>query len=213
MNMLPIEIIFVNLQHGSKDRRDIGLPAIASRQRLAGRVFRKERGQREHIRQSSLFDAGGDSSREEIPDIRFPSRAHMVTSGLVAVPDIHHGSHSEVSRRWEDPESGCSLGGCRGALDIHEIMGKCLVILWPQVILAAILMTCHATAIGHIVRTGIAEGFEDCVRTFLLDFQQNLTLGGITLPMISVTDRILESLHLSPQTFTTPHVVRLAMTV
>ena len=119
MNMLPIERIFVPLQHGSKDRRDIGLPAVASRQRLAGRVFREERGQREHIRQSPLFEAGGDSSREEVPDIRFPSRAHMAAFGLVAVPDIHHGSHSEVSRRWEDPESGCSLGGCRGALDIH----------------------------------------------------------------------------------------------
>lgn len=41
MNMLPTERIFVNLQHGRKDRRDIGLPAVASRQRLAGRVFRK----------------------------------------------------------------------------------------------------------------------------------------------------------------------------
>ena len=114
MNMLPIERIFVPLQHGSKDRRDIGLPAVASRQRLAGRVFREERGQREHIRQSPLFEAGGDSSREEVPDIRFPSGAHMAASGLVAVPDIHHGSHPEVSRGWEDPESGCSLGGCRG---------------------------------------------------------------------------------------------------
>ena len=43
----------------------------------------------------------------------------MAASGLVAVPDIHHGSHPEVSRGWKDPESGCSLGGCRGALDIH----------------------------------------------------------------------------------------------
>ena len=91
MNMLPIERIFVPLQYGSKDRRDIGLPAVASRQRLAGRVFREERGQREHIRQSPLFEAGGDSSREEVPDIRFPSGAHMAASGLVAVPDIHHG--------------------------------------------------------------------------------------------------------------------------
>ena len=29
MNMLPIERIFVPLLHGSKDRRDIGLPAVA----------------------------------------------------------------------------------------------------------------------------------------------------------------------------------------
>ena len=43
MNMLPIERIFVYFQHGYKDRRDIGLPAVASRQRLASRVFREER--------------------------------------------------------------------------------------------------------------------------------------------------------------------------
>lgn len=99
--MLPIERIFVPLQHGSKDRRDIGLPAVASRQRLAGRVFREERGQREHIRQSPLFEAGGDSSREEVPDIRFPSRALMAASGLVEVSDIHHGSHPDVGSIWQ----------------------------------------------------------------------------------------------------------------
>ena len=98
MNMLPIERIFVPLQHGSKDRRDIVLPAVAGRQRLAGRVFREERGQREHIRHSPLFEAGGDSSREEVPDIRFPSGAHMAASGLVAVPDIHH----EIRGRFLD---------------------------------------------------------------------------------------------------------------
>ena len=58
MNMLPIERIFVPLQHGSKDRRDIGLPAVAGRQRLAGRVFREERSQRtltpHHVKRKRL---------------------------------------------------------------------------------------------------------------------------------------------------------------
>jgi len=34
MNMLPIERIFVPLHHGSKRTRNIGLPAVAGRQRL-----------------------------------------------------------------------------------------------------------------------------------------------------------------------------------
>ena len=64
--MLQSERIFVPLHHGSKRTRHIGLPAVAGRQRLAGGVFREERGQREHIRQSPLFEAGGDSSRKEV---------------------------------------------------------------------------------------------------------------------------------------------------
>ena len=119
MNMLPIERNFVPLQHGSKRTRPIGLPAVACRQRLAGGVVREERGQREHICQRPLFEAGGDGCREEIPHIRFSSSSHLAASGPVAVPDIHHSPHTEVSRRREDYESGSSLGRCRGAHDIH----------------------------------------------------------------------------------------------
>lgn len=119
MSMLQIEKIFVPLQHGSKRTRHIGLPAVAGRQRLAGRVVREERGQWKYICPRPLFEAGSDSSREEVPDIRFSPRTYLAASGLVAVPDIHHGSHSKVSRGWEDTESGSTLGRCWGTSDIH----------------------------------------------------------------------------------------------
>ena len=119
MNMLPIERICVPLHHGSKRTRHIGLPAVAGRQRLAGGFVREERGQREHIRKSPVLEAGGDSSRKEVPDIRFPSGAYMEASGPVAVPDVHHRPHSEVSRGWKDPERGGALGRCRGTSDVH----------------------------------------------------------------------------------------------
>ena len=119
MNMLQSERIFVPLHHGSKRTRHIGLPAVAGRQRLAGRVVREERGQREHIRQSPVLEAGGDSSRKEVSNIRFSSGAYMAASGPVAVPDVHHRPHSEVSRGWKDPELGSTLGRCWGTSDVH----------------------------------------------------------------------------------------------
>ena len=119
MNMVAREKFFVSLHHGSKRTRHIGLPAVAGRQRLAGRVVRAERGQWKYIRPRPLFEAGSDSGREEVPDIRFSPGAHLAASGPVAVPDIHHGPYSKVSRGWKDSESGSPLGRCRGTSDIH----------------------------------------------------------------------------------------------
>ena len=117
--MLQVEKIFVPLPHGSKHTRHIGLSAVTRRQRLAGGIVREKRGQFEHICERPLLEGRGDRCREEVPRIRFTPTSHMAALGLVAMPNIHFGSHSKVPRRRDDYESGSSLGRCWGTSDIH----------------------------------------------------------------------------------------------
>ena len=117
------ERIFVLLHHGSKRTRHIGVPSFAKRQRLANRIVRRGRGQGEHIRQRPLFEARGDGSWEEVPHIRLSSRTHLAASGLVAVQDIHHRPHFEVSRGWEGRKFGGSLSQREKGMFAHRSYG------------------------------------------------------------------------------------------
>ena len=92
-------------------------------------------------------------------------------------------------------------------------MGKLLIVLRTQVVLAAVGVAAHTAAVGHIVRTGVAEGFEHGIGALLLDFQQYLALGGIAVPVVFVAAEVLEALHLGTQTLAAPHVVDFAVTV
>ena len=93
------------------------------------------------------------------------------------------------------------------AADINKIVGKLLVVFRFQIVLSGRGVACHTTAVGHVVRGGVGEGFEDGIGTFLPDFEHDFALCRITVPMIDVECGILESFHLGPKPFARPHVV------
>ena len=92
-------------------------------------------------------------------------------------------------------------------------MGELLVVFGLQVVLSAVGIPSHASAVGHIVGTGIAEGFEDGIGSLLPDFEHNLALCLVALPMVCVAAEVLEALHLGTQSLAFPHVVEFAVAV
>ena len=96
---------------------------------------------------------------------------------------------------------------------IHQIVGKLLVILWPQVIFTSISISANTAAIGHVKGTGIAESLENSIGTLLLNLEHNFTLGSISIPVIFIATEILKAFHLCTKAFTLAHVMLVAMTV
>ena len=96
---------------------------------------------------------------------------------------------------------------------VHQVVGELLVVFGAQVVLAAVGIAAAATAVGHVPGARVAEGLEDGIGTFLLDFEHYLALGGIAVPVIDVVGGVLESLHLGPQSLASAHVVEVAVAV
>ena len=97
--------------------------------------------------------------------------------------------------------------------DIHQIMGKLLIIFRTQVVLAAVSITTDATTVGHVVGTRITESLEHGIGPLLAYLEHNLALSCITVPVVLVTAEILKSLHLGTQTLAVAHVMLGTMTV
>ena len=97
--------------------------------------------------------------------------------------------------------------------DINEVVCKLLIELRLEVILSPVGISAHASAVGHVVRAGIAESLKYRIRPFFMDFEQDFPLCLITVPMVLISRKILESRHLCPQSLSSSHVVRIAVTV
>ena len=96
---------------------------------------------------------------------------------------------------------------------IHQIVGKLLVVLRLQIILATIRIATHASTIGHVIGTRIAESLKHSIGTQFLDLQHNLPLRGIAVPVVLVATEALEAFHLSTQSLAPSHVVGLTVVV
>ena len=97
--------------------------------------------------------------------------------------------------------------------DIDQIVGKLLVVFRLEIVFTSICIAATAAAVGHIVRTRVAERLEHSIRTLLTNLQQNLTLSLITIPMILIAREILETLHLSTKSLAPTHVMKVTMCV
>ena len=96
---------------------------------------------------------------------------------------------------------------------VHQIVGKLLIVLRLQVVLATVGITAHATAVGHVVRTRIAKGLEHRIRSLLTNLQHDLALSLVAVPVVVVAREVLEALHLCAQALAIAHVVRRAVLV
>ena len=90
---------------------------------------------------------------------------------------------------------------------VNEIVGELLIVLWFQVVLVGIGISCAAPAICHIVGWGVAESLEDGIWPLLLNLEHNLALCSIACPVVVIRRACLETFHLSSASLAAVHVV------
>ena len=164
-----------------------------------------------------LVGGGDDGTETRLIENRFQNLDKLYLRLVVEVaPLLHAVGIPEVRHRLVERLQRLELDAVFVLVvlaHIDEIVGELLVVLRLQVVLAAIDVSAHATAVGHVVGTRVAERLEDGIRPFLAYLQHDLALCLVAVPVVLVAREVLESLHLSTQPLAAGHVVLVAVLV
>ena len=152
MFMTPhIFIAYVSLRHVKEHRRDSRLSPSSTGERLAYILHLDRRGGGKHTCGVGIYQAGHSRCGTAFLDTGFPSSSPMAAFGFVAIQDVHHGSHTPVSCGRPRGKRGCSLGGCRRAVDRHARKKTIVTLLQTKSqIRTARLLRLSADQVRHV---------------------------------------------------------------
>lgn len=149
----------VSLRHVKEYRRYSRLSPSSTGERLAYILHLDRRGGGKHTCGVGIYQAGHSRFGTAFPDTGLPSSPAMAASGLVAIQDVHHGSHTPVSCGRARGKRGSTLGGFRRAVDRSARKKTIATLLQTKSqIRTARILRLSADQVRHVMERSVAFG-------------------------------------------------------